>query len=1056
MPMMVYAESDGTYSIDAMIERKSDGTPCATQVFANALAAEAYIIDLPDEAGTSEIDTWSHHAFSQANVLQAVLNCPEVANADPQDTIVFDTIEYRFPPTEVFPEGRLIEINYETQKKVLEQKLLLANKPSLPSAGHNPDIYKDAENGGVWVNVDPAWYAILVAEHGSLNEFVGPGKNNVLSLKYIEGNIDSLYPKDHNTWPIKANCTSKTAWAEDSDMVNRATIRTVIGDNEYQPSDPETLEARKKAKSNDFYVMGDGDLRFVMWLEIAVDVAVTILTWGGYSVIKGALSLARGTRAFAKAMKLEKVLSRSHDVVRWTRQSNRVHDIERAVKVADKAEDSYKIISNVEKGAEASVKYLTRELKLLKARKTRKVNPKTIAAVEKELEMVTKQAESAKAASQAAKQVHNAQQVVDRFSDTEKTLKNIENEISVVKNNMKNLPKNSQLYRQEQSKLARLTNNAKGAKSQLKSLEKSATKAKEELPKLKNTYSQKLDDVQKLHAENLTQMEKAKDVQKYKDVVKAKRDLAHSVYLMRQGKIAWRANRGLLPVRAFRAAKTLHKSMKAAKNLDKSIKVVRASTSGPVAKISDWLFHSTMKNITRLGKVPAQVSTLRVLAKAAGDMYDKTEVSTGDFTNNIDMKPFLLLGADDLEGYEDVINKGMWLFWTGSSTSAADDDAAYLEAMSFAEKFHQDLYELQDDYDNAACDVDIYVVRPIIRDPGTNNQELYYLFMNEKPWTTHDINNISEEIVTRGKDQDGNETFTVTTPSGETHTQTYNDTQTTTSGSTTAGTTDETSTTGGTSAGGGSDTSTGGGGDAGGGGGDVTGATAYSYMPDVNTGVNSRIQGTLGNIRYIEPRYDGTRIGQNCTPPSKTAGGFSSEIYTSGRYRSHPAFEKAMITKFRTEGECSDEKTTRLDKCGYTCFGVCSKYFPQAAEQGFSRADAEDIAWNSFYKKYKIDKLPDAISGDVFMALWGTGSKNHSIGLLQRILGVKDTGYVNEETIEAAKNYKGDLRGIFLKHRENSFRKGQKEFRNGWLNALEVYRANGCHTHNQDISAGQK
>ena len=73
--------------------------------------------------------------------------------------------------------------------------------------------------------------------------------------------------------------------------------------------------------------------------------------------------------------------------------------------------------------------------------------------------------------------------------------------------------------------------------------------------------------------------------------------------------------------------------------------------------------------------------------------------------------------------------------------------------MGFAEKFHQDLVETQDEYDNAACDVDIFVVRPIIRDPGGPKEELYYLFMNNVPWTTHDINIINPETVERSTSQ---------------------------------------------------------------------------------------------------------------------------------------------------------------------------------------------------------------------------------------------------------------------------------------------------------------
>ena len=82
------------------------------------------------------------------------------------------------------------------------------------------------------------------------------------------------------------------------------------------------------------------------------------------------------------------------------------------------------------------------------------------------------------------------------------------------------------------------------------------------------------------------------------------------------------------------------------------------------------------------------------------------------------------------------MNYGMWLMWAGDSMNPADDDAAYLQAMDFAAKFHEDLMEVQNDTNNP-CNVDIYVVRPVLRGIDTDNPELYYLIMNDVPWTTN-------------------------------------------------------------------------------------------------------------------------------------------------------------------------------------------------------------------------------------------------------------------------------------------------------------------------------
>ena len=55
--------------------------------------------------------------------------------------------------------------------------------------------------------------------------------------------------------------------------------------------------------------------------------------------------------------------------------------------------------------------------------------------------------------------------------------------------------------------------------------------------------------------------------------------------------------------------------------------------------------------------------------------------------------------------------------------------------MDFAEKFHADLIDTMDEQNNHACNVDVYVVRPVLRNPDMR-PEIYYLIMNDEPWTT--------------------------------------------------------------------------------------------------------------------------------------------------------------------------------------------------------------------------------------------------------------------------------------------------------------------------------
>ncbi len=954
--MCAFATSD-MYSVEDYLNPAPMQTKCATSIFNEALAKNAKnMIEDPELASTTEIDTWAHFAFSQPDVLSAVLKCPELTSLGEDDSIIFEPISY------TFSNGRTIEINYETTKKTLEQRLKLAYKPNVAGGEINPDIFKDSEQGNVWVNVDPAWYAILVAEHGSMDPYVGDDKNNILSLKYIQNNIDKFYPVDHFSNIFHADCTSKTAIAGDTDMINIAASKSVGGvSKKYKPETDAEKDQAKLAKNNDFYVMGDGDLRFITALEIVADIVLTVVTWGGAAAAKGVIQALRMGRALKKSQKAIKALRASRDVTKWTKASKRTTDVQRAIKNVDNIEDSYRTISNIERTSTQTVKNLTHKRDLLKARKAKS---KTIKSVEKELEIAQKQAKATQESTATA----------EKLRKMEQTLKE-----------------------------------GKLGPDETKKLEK-------EMEELKKTYSKQLDKLNDLHANELKQLEKTKDVKNYKKVSEAQREVAHNLYMLRQGKIALQSKRGILPVRAYRSWKALRTGLKGAKKSGKAVKAIRAGTSGFVNRVNDMLFHNTLKTLSAIATVPAAIQTAKVVLKIFADSYDYTDISTSEYTNGIDMQPYLLLGADDIPNYENVVNHGMWMFWTGSSTSAADDDAAYLQAMSFAEKFHQDLVETQDEYNVMSCDVDIYVVRPIIRNPGTDGAELYYLFMNTTPWTTHDYNepNDGSQPALIAKRADDENQSNGSGSAASLNEQSPNGQPTESNSTPTTSTQLESS---------------------------------GAFINDnsiINTdGGTTRTANRIGT--YTEPLYDGSRTGQPCTKPTKNAGVYTNEILTTGRYATiSPAFEKAMITKFRTEGGCGEHPA---DPAGYTCYGVSSKYFPQVKDPNFSRADAEDIAYNSFFKKHNIDKLPDAISGDVFMALWGTGSKQRSIGLLQELLGVEKTGIIDDATINAARNYKGDdLRSKFLDRREAEFRNATPDFRQGLANGLDVYRANGCHT----------
>lgn len=535
----------------AIFNHPADNTPCAAAAFADALhAASANVSETDSE---QDIRTWIYSVFSDADVLGRVLECPEIASADDTASIKFMPIEY------VFPGGRKITVNYETQPKILRQRVSLKSRRALPTSNPNPRLGLD-DDGTIWTNTDPAWYAVMVVESGALSEFVGPNRNNTISLDYIRDNIDRLYPSGFH-------CTSKSALANDSDIINTAVHNTVsIADD-----------------TNDYYVAGDVNLQWISYAEIALDVVITVATMGGGTVISGITKSARASRTMKNMATKMRALAKLDSVRDYVRASQKYSRAAEELKAIDRAKDA-------------------------------------------------------------------------------------------------------------------------------------ATYAKK---------SSEIDDM----ARALRNMERADDnVRQYKQMAESFAELNKYRHALRGVKMVRRGNVISRTWKASKAALTGNKAI---------ARGARLARSGTLSnRVRDWLFDSTLHAAGSLAKAEAAGGLLYGTLKFVGDMYDWTETSTGEFTNNIEFAPLLLLSADDLQGQENVVNHGMWLMWAGNSTDPADDDAAYLSAMDFAAKFHQDLTEIQESQNTHACNVDIYVVRPIIRNPGTDAAALYYLVMNDVPWTT--------------------------------------------------------------------------------------------------------------------------------------------------------------------------------------------------------------------------------------------------------------------------------------------------------------------------------
>lgn len=189
-------------------------------------------------------------------------------------------------------------------------------------------------------------------------------------------------------------------------------------------------------------------------------------------------------------------------------------------------------------------------------------------------------------------------------------------------------------------------------------------------------------------------------------------------------------------------------------------------------------------------------------------------------------------------------------------------------------------------------------------------------------------------------------------------------------------------------------------------------------------------------------------FGGQCTP-SRPSGVFANANFTTNQYANVDAvFNKAMNTIFRSEGGYVNDP---FDSGGETKYGISKNNNPDIDVAKITRADAERIAYDRYYTKYGINRLPDTIRGEVFQVGWHCGP-SVAIKQLQGILGVSKTGRIDDATITAAYQQSGNIRDQYI----NTYRDymisitkrkpTQQRFLRGWMNRVELVRENGCHS----------
>ncbi len=117
------------------------------------------------------------------------------------------------------------------------------------------------------------------------------------------------------------------------------------------------------------------------------------------------------------------------------------------------------------------------------------------------------------------------------------------------------------------------------------------------------------------------------------------------------------------------------------------------------------------------------------ILKANG--YSTSSVPITDDPQYKDLKfnSFGLLSADDIEGHENDISHGTWLMFDKLGEINSGDESnpgdAENEAAAFAEEFAKNVRTAN--AETPLCDVDIYVVQPVIGDPlNKGKKDIYY------------------------------------------------------------------------------------------------------------------------------------------------------------------------------------------------------------------------------------------------------------------------------------------------------------------------------------------
>ncbi len=204
------------------------------------------------------------------------------------------------------------------------------------------------------------------------------------------------------------------------------------------------------------------------------------------------------------------------------------------------------------------------------------------------------------------------------------------------------------------------------------------------------------------------------------------------------------------------------------------------------------------------------------------------------------------------------------------------------------------------------------------------------------------------------------------------------------------------------------------------------------------------------------------QFGKTCTPPQHS-NFFPNKIFTTGRYeQSDPAFEKALITLFRVEGDYNPNDVGSPSK-----YGIRQESNPDIDIANLTRADVEEIAHERYYANYAINTLPDNSRGNVFLQTYNGGPG--AIKRFRRFLKLTEKPIkIDNNVVTAVLNYPDDIHQKYLDYELEFYKRLAREpirnnngdvqydqngqiktyaiYLDGWEKRVQLLRENGCHT----------